>query len=107
MGFFNKSTSQNKMQKYTAMTTGVIVGVSAVRVNSIHLPLAEYQVNGVKYKLRVPYEIAKKLSQASTAKTQVVNVNFNFASLQVTNLQGTRVKILYNPNKPKDAIVVE
>ena len=107
MGFFNKSINQNKMQKYTAMTEGVIVGVSSFRVNSIHLPLAEYQVNGVKYKLRVPYEIAKKMSQASTAKNQVVNVNLNFASFQVTNLQGTKVKILYNPNKPKDAIVVE
>lgn len=31
--------------------------VSAVKVNNMYLPLAEYVVNGYAYQVRVPYDI--------------------------------------------------
>ncbi len=55
MGLFKKS------QKLTDKTTEVIIGVSAVCVNKKLLPLAEYEVDGIKYKVRVPFDIAVKM----------------------------------------------
>lgn len=55
----------SKRQSASGETTGTIVGVSAVAVNNMHLPVAEYEVNGAKYKVRVPYDIAVRLEAQS------------------------------------------
>lgn len=55
----------SKGQSASGETTGTIVGVSAVTVNNMHLPVAEYEVNDTKYKVRVPYDIAVRLEAQS------------------------------------------
>ena len=110
MGFFdflNTVGVKKKTEKFTELTTGVVVGVSSVQVNSIHLPLVEYEVNGKKYKIRMAYDIAKRMEQSSMSNPQVVGVNHNFLHAKLTKIQGAKVKVLYNPDNPKEAIVVE
>lgn len=46
MGLFGRKLT------YSEKTTGTIVGVSAVKVNNMHLPLAEYEVSGEKFQVR-------------------------------------------------------
>ncbi|MBD5465755.1 MAG: hypothetical protein HDR22_08050 [Lachnospiraceae bacterium] len=46
MGLFSRS------KEYTKQTTGIIVGVSAVKVNNMNLPLAEYEVEGKQYRVK-------------------------------------------------------
>lgn len=104
MGLFDKT------QKLTAQTTGVITGVSAVCVNKKHLPLAEYEVNGIKYKVRVPIEIAVKMERQSEDLSRFAGTYVNFGTNivgQITKLQGCKVKVIYNPTKPKSAKVIE
>lgn len=104
MGLFKKS------QKLTAQTTGVIIGVSAVCVNKKHLPLAEYEVDGIKYKVRVPFDITVKMERQSEDLPRFVGTNVNFGTNivgQITKLQGCKVKILYDPKKPQKAEVIE
>lgn len=104
MGLFSKK------ENYTAQTVGIIVGVSAVAVNKMHLPIAEYEVNGRKYQVRVPYDIAVKLEKQSSGKSELVRASLNFGSnvsLQSTKIQGYQVAIRYNPDKPDKSKVVE
>lgn len=103
MSFFNKNIS------YTEQTTGIITGVSAVKVNMMHLPIAEYVVNGITYKIRVPYEIAIQMERQSNNTNQFVRSNLNFGTDvkgQMTKLQGCKVTIVYNSEKPKKAKVI-
>lgn len=104
MGIFKKSS------KYTEQTTGIIVGVSSVEVNKMHLPIAEYEVNGIKYQVRVPYDIAVKMEKQSDNQRQFQRANNNFGTSirgQITKIQGCEVKVAYNPEKPKAAKVIE
>ena len=113
MGLFNifdNFGTKKKTEKFTAMTTGIIVGVSAIQVNKMHLPLAEYEVNGVKYQVRVSYAIAKKMEKESGERAQIIRANMNYGSNfkgQLTKIQGAQVKVLYNPENPEEAVVVE
>lgn len=105
MGLFSKK------ENYTERTTGIIVGVSAIEVNKMHLPIAQYEVNGKKYQVRVPYNIAVKLENQSNGKREVVRANHNFGTnsinLQATKIQGCQVTILYNPDKPNKSKVID
>lgn len=105
MGLFSKN------ENYTEQTTGVIVGVSAIKVNNMHLPIAEYEVNGKKYQVRVPYDIALRLEKQSNNKNEMVRANLNFGNnsinLQATKIQGIQVKILYNSDKPNKSKVID
>ncbi len=105
MGLFSRS------KEYTEQTTGVIVGVSAVKVNNMNLPLAEYEVEGKQYRVRVPYGIAVKLERQSEGEGKLVRANLNYGNvnvrLQHTKIQGCKVNVLYNPQKPKKAKVVD
>lgn len=104
MGLFKKT------QNLTAQTTGVIIGVSAVCVNKKHLPLAEYEVYGIKYKVRVPYDIAVKMERESENPSRFSATNVNFGTKivgQITKLQGCKVKVIYDPKKPESAKVIE
>lgn len=104
MGIFKKSS------KYTEQTTGIIVGVSSVEVNKMHLPIAEYEVNGIKYQVRVPYDIAVKMEKQSDNQRQFQRANNNFGTSirgQITKIQGCEVRVAYNPEKPKAAKVIE
>lgn len=113
MGLFNifdNFGTKKKTEKFTAMTTGVIVGVSAIQVNKMHLPLVEYEVNGVRYQVRLSYAIAKRMEKASTSNAQIVRANLNYGTNfkgQLTKIQGSQVKVLYNPENPEEAVVVE
>lgn len=104
MGLFSKK------QEYTQKTIGTIVGVSAVQVNKMHLPIAEYEINGIKYKVRVPYDIAIKLERESTDKSKMVRANLNVGisdiHMQITKIQGAKVTIVYDPNNPKKSKVI-
>lgn len=104
MGLFSRK------ENYTEKTTGIITGVSAVQVNKMHLPLAEYEVNGKKYKVRVPYNIAIKMEKSSESESELIRANLNFGNshvkLQLTKIQGCQVTILYNPDKPNKAKVI-
>ena len=105
MGLFSKK------ENYTQQTVGIIVGISAVAVNNMHLPIAEYEVNGKKYQVRVPYDIAVKLEKQSNGNSEFVRANLNFGNnsihLQETKIQGYRVTVAYNPDKPNKAKVIE
>lgn len=105
MGLFSKK------ENYTEQTIGIIVGVSAVEVNKMHLPIAEYEVNGKKYQVRVPYDIARKMEKQSDSKNKLVRANLNFGSnsinLQATKIQGCQVTILYNSDKPNKSKVID
>lgn len=94
---------------YSGKTTGFIVGVSAVKVNSMHLPLAEYEVDGKKYHVRVPYNIAV-LMEAKGGNKKFVWANMNFGNSvikgQMTGIQGSAVQIVYDPSKPKRGKVI-
>ena len=106
----SKMSLFEKSQKLTANTIGTIIGVSAVCVNKMHLPLAEYEVNGKKYKVRVPYDIAIKMERQSENSSNFVRSNVNFGTnvvSQITKLQGCKAKILYDPKKPQKAEVIE
>lgn len=104
MGLFSKE------ENYTEQTTGIIMGVSAVKVNNMHLPIAEYEVNEKKYKVRVPYKLACELENQSNDEIRLVRANLNYGNrnikLQATKIQGYQVTILYNPDKPKKAKVI-
>lgn len=103
MGIFKKT------KKLTAQTDGIINGVSAVCVNKKHLPLAEYEVDGVKYKIRVPFDIAAEMERRSEEHSQFATTYVNFGTNiigQVTKLQGCRVKVIYDPTNPKKARVI-
>lgn len=104
MGLFSQK------ENYTEKTTGIIAGVSAVKVNQMHLPIAEYEVNGKRYKVRVPYDIAIKMEKCSECESELIRANLNFGNnpvrLQATKIQGCQVTILYNPNKPNKAKVI-
>jgi hypothetical protein len=104
MGLFNKN------EKYTGETLGTIVGVSAVEVNKMHLPIAEYEVDGKTFQVRVPYDIAAKMEKESVGDKDIVKANLSFGNgnmrLQATKIQGCKVKVVYNPDKPSKAKVV-
>ena len=103
MGLFGKKLS------YTEQCVGVINGVSAVKVNNMHLPLAEYVVNGELYKVRVPYDIAVVMESECENEQQIVRANLNFGNsvrAQMTGVQGRKVQIAYDPSKPKKGKVV-
>ena len=104
MGLFKKS------QKLTDKTTEVIIGVSAVCVIKNLLPLAEYEVDGIKYKVRVPFDIAVKMEHYSEELPSFWGTYVDFGTNivgQITKLQDCRVKVIYDPTKPKSASVVE
>ena len=97
MGLFGKKFN------YTEKCTGVINGVSAVKVNNMHLPLAEYVVNGETYKVRVPYEMAIVMESGQNNEAEIVRSNLNFGTYvkaQMTGIQGRKVQISYDPTKP-------
>lgn len=95
---------------YSEKTTGIIVGVSAVKVNNMHLPLAEYEVNGEKYQVRVPYDIAVVMETEAEGEKKIIRANMNFGNstirAQVTGIQGRAVQIAYDPSKPKKGKVI-
>lgn len=113
MGLFNlfdKVGVLKNTEKCTAMTTGTIVGVSSIQVNKMHLPLAEYEVNGEKYQVRVAYPVAKKMEKESDADLKLVRANLNYGlnyKGQITKIHGAQVKVAYNPENPEEAVVVE
>lgn len=99
-----------KKANYTAQTMGIITGVSAVSVNKMHLPLAEYEVSGIKYQIRVPYDIAVKMEKQCENSDIFVRANNNFGTsvrVQMTKIQGCEVKVVYDPDNPKKAKVTE
>lgn len=103
MGLFGKS------ERLTAITAGTIVGVSAVKVNGAYLPLAEYEVGGVKYRIRVPHGIAKQMESECDNAARFACANASFGTSvrgQMTRLIGCSVKIMYDPEKPKNAKVI-
>ncbi len=103
MGLFGKELN------YTEQCTGVIKGVSAVKVNNMHLPLAEYVVNGELYKARVPYEIAVVMESEYKNEQQIVRANLNLGNhvrAQMTSVQGRKVRVAYDPSEPKKGKVV-
>ena len=84
------------------------MSVSAVKVNNMHLPLAEYVVNGETYKVRVPYEIAVVMESEQNNEAEIVRANFNFGThikAQLTGIQGRKVQISYDPTKPHKGYV--
>ena len=100
----------SKKANYTAQTMGIIIGVSAVSVNKMHLPLAEYEVSGIKYQIRVPYDIAVKMEKQCENSDILVRANNNFGTsvrVQMTKIQGCKVKVVYDPDNPKKAKVTE
>lgn len=104
MGLFGKKAN------YTAQTTGIIVGVSSVSVNKMHLPLAKYEVGDIEYQVRVPYDIAVKMEKQCDNSNQFVRASNNFGTnvrVQMTKIQGCKVKVIYDPNNPKKAKVIE
>ena len=108
LNLFNKTG--DKKNACTAMTTGMVVGVSAVQVNKMHLPIVEYEVKNEKYQIRMAYQLAKKLEKESIVEREVVRASLNYGNnlkAQVTKLQGMEVKVSYNPENPKEAVVVE
>lgn len=113
MGIFNmfdKVGTKKKTDKFTAMTTVIISGVSAIQVNKMHLPLVDYEVNGEVYQIRMAYDIAKKMEKESTVDAKFVRAHLSYGSYnrgQITKLQGVEVKVMYDPNNPKDAVVIE
>lgn len=113
MGLFNifdKVGTKQKTDKFTAMTTGIISGVSAIQVNKMHLPLVDYEVNGEIYQIRMAYDIAKRMEKESMADDKIVRANLNYGSNyrgQITKLQGVQVKVMYDPDNPRDAVVLE
>ena len=104
MCFFGKKLN------YTQTTVGVIKGVSAVRINYMHLPLAEYVVDGCAYQVRVPYDIAVFMENQSQAEPMYVRANMNYGSSsycgELTRIQGRQVQIVYDPAKPQKGKVV-
>lgn len=84
--------------------------MSSVSVNKMHLPIAEYEVEGKKYSIRVPYAIAAKMEEQCENTADFVRSNANFGTNvrgQMTKIQGCKVKIVYNSKKPKAAKVVD
>lgn len=104
MGLFGRKLN------YSEKSKGVIVGVSAIKVNGMHLPLAEYEVNGEKYQVRVPYDIAIVMETDGKGEKKIVRANKNFGNsvirAQLTGLQGREVHIAYDPSKPKKGKVI-
>lgn len=113
MGIFNifdNVGTKKKTEKFTASTTGIIIGLSSIKVNNKYLPLAEYVVNNNTYQIRVSYAIAKKMEKESKADYKIIEAKasnaLNFKG-QVTKLQGATVKIIYNPENPEESLVVQ
>ncbi len=103
MGLFGKKLN------YSEKTVGVISGVSAVKVNNMHLPIAEYVVNGKTYKIRVPHEMAEVMESECEDKRKVVRANLNFGTdvrAQLTGIQGRKVQIVFDPAKPDKGKVI-
>lgn len=100
MGLFGKKLN------YTAQCIGVINGVSAIEVNKMHLPLAEYFVDGKMYRVRVPHDIAAAMESESSGGVKIVGIDNNFGKGQMTRIQGRKVRIVYDPSKPKKGKVV-
>lgn len=103
MGLFGKKLN------YTEQTVGIINGVSAVQVNKMHLPLAEYTVGGEVYKVRVPHDMAVVMESECASGQQIVRANLNFGNhvkAQMTGIQGRKVQIAYDPAKPEKGKVV-
>lgn len=122
-----------KKPNYTAETIGIITKPSAVRVNNVNLPLAEYEVNGETYNVRVPYNLAcemeikakQEAGYQNTIKDSIramkdafVNNNEGDAKIVRNNLNkglnfegqlmftvGKKVIVKYDPERPKKAIV--
>ena len=104
MGLFGKKLN------YSEKTTGIIKGVSAVKVNNMHLPLAEYEVNGETYRVRVPHDIAVAMENHSQSDKTIVRANMNLGNAsfngQLTGIQGKTVQIAYDPAKPEKGKVI-
>lgn len=103
MGLFGKKLN------YTEKCIGVVNGVSAVKVNNMHLPLAEYVVNGEVYKVRIPYEMAVVMESEQNNETKIIRANLNFGNhikAQMTGIQGRKVQIAYDPTKPHKGKVI-
>lgn len=103
MGLFGKNLN------YSQKTIGVINGVSAVKVNNMHLPLAEYVVNGEVYKVRVPRDMAEVMEKECQGKRTIVRANLNFGTdvrAQLTGIQGRKVQIAFDPSKPDKGKVI-
>ena len=123
-----------KKPNYSVETIGTISGVSAIKVNNLQLPLAEYEVDGIKYKVRVPYDIAwpmelkarenagyqnnikdtframkDAIANQNKGDAKIVrehlNVGTNFEG-QLMFTMGKKVVVKYDPEKPKKAIVI-
>ncbi len=122
-----------KKPNYTSETVGTITKPSAVMVNGIQLPLAEYEVNGQKYNVRVPSELARSMElkakeaagyednlKGSIKAVKDAIANNNSGDVQVlrnnnsfgTTFEGTimftvgkKVVVKYDPENPKKAIV--
>ena len=103
MGLFGKKLN------YTEKCIGVINGISAVKVNNMHLPLVEYVVNGEAYKVRMPYDMAVAMESEQNNATEIVRANLNFGNhikAQMTGIQGRKVQIAYDPAKPHKGKVI-
>lgn len=113
MGLFNLFDNVGvikKTENCTAITMGIVMGVSAIQVNKMHLPLVEYEVDNKKYKIRMSYKLAKKMEKETNADYKIVRANLNYGNNfkgQLTKLQGLKVKVAYNPINPKEAVVIE
>lgn len=103
MGLFGKKLN------YTEKCIGVINGVSAVKVNNMHLPLVEYVVDGETYKVRMPHEMAVVMESEQNGKSEIVRANLNFGTsvkAQMTSIQGRKVQVAYDPEKPQKGKVI-
>ena len=104
MGLFGKKLN------YSEKTIGIINGVSAVKINCMHLPLAEYEVDGNTYRIRVPYDMAVAMESQNQENQTVVRANLNFGNAsfhgQLTGIQGKNVQIAYDPAKPQKGKVI-
>ncbi len=123
-----------KKPNYSVETIGTITRPSAVQINGINLPLAEYEVAGQKYEVRVPSELARAMelkakqeagyednlkgsfqalkdsfSSNNPSGVQVLRNNNSFGtnSFEGTIMftVGKKVVVKYDPEKPKKAIV--
>ena len=122
-----------KKPNYTNETIGTITKPSAIKVNGIQLPLAEYEVNGQKYNVRVPSELARSMELKAKAEAgyednikgsikavkdaiasnnsgdvKVLRNNNSFGTTFEGTIMftvGKKVIVKYDPEKPKKAIV--
>ena len=118
-----------KEDNFTEKVIGTIVSASSIRVTDLHgstvyLPIAEYMVDGVSYKIRVPSKIAvpmenqaridggykgtlkgaKDILQGKDSNAKVIWKSPTYCIF--TYSIGKKVVIAYNPKKPKEAKVI-